>query len=113
MTGDEVYGQGPILRGWPAEQRLSHVLAIAYRHRCGPRGQNARTISAILPEHAREIRSAGDGAHGLREYAWALVPLPGEGDDGFDDALLIRRSRANGKRAYYLTHAPVGTSPHW
>lgn len=77
VTGDEVYGQDPVLRGWLAGQRLSYVLAIACKHRCGPRGQNARTVSAILPEHAREIRSAGEGAHGLREYASALVPLPG------------------------------------
>ncbi|MFE8926450.1 IS701 family transposase [Streptomyces rochei] len=110
VTGDEVYGQDPVLRGWLAEQRLSYVLAISCKHRCGPRGQNARTISAILPEHAWEIRSAGEGAHGLREYAWALVPLPGEGDDDFEDALLIRRSLADGERAYYLTHAPRGTA---
>ncbi|MFE2423417.1 hypothetical protein [Streptomyces hokutonensis] len=86
------------------------MLAIACKHRCGPRGQNARTDSAILPEHAREIRSAGEGAHGLREYAWALVPLPGASDDGFEDALLIRRSRADGERACYLTHTPAGTA---
>jgi SRSO17 transposase len=79
VTGDEAYGQDAILRTWLAEQRVSYVLAIARTHRCGPRGQNARTLSAILPEHAWEIRSAGDGAHGLREYAWALVPLPGAG----------------------------------
>ncbi|MFD8220862.1 transposase [Streptomyces sp. NPDC059697] len=51
VIGDEVYGQDPVLRGWPAEQRLSYVLAIAYQHRCGPHGQNARTVSAILPDH--------------------------------------------------------------
>ncbi|WP_257033705.1 transposase [Streptomyces sp. Ag109_G2-15] len=75
-TGDEVYGQDPVLRDWLAEQRLSYVPAISCKHRCGPRGQNARTVSAILSEHAWEIRSAGVGPHGLREYAWAPVPLP-------------------------------------
>ncbi|WP_217565987.1 hypothetical protein [Streptomyces sp. GbtcB7] len=95
----------------PAGSRSRRGLAIAYKHRCGPRGQNARTVSAILPEHAWGIRSAGDGAHGLREYAWALVPMPGGSGDGFDDALLIRRSLADGERAYYLTHAPAGTVP--
>ncbi|WP_217211425.1 transposase [Streptomyces sp. AC550_RSS872] len=39
VTGDEVYGRDPILRGWLAEQRLSYVLAIACKHRCGPRAQ--------------------------------------------------------------------------
>lgn len=111
VTGDEVYGQDAVLRGWLVDQGLSYVLAVASRHRCGPRGQNARTISAILPEHAWEIRSAGDGAHGLREYAWALVPLPHrtEHADGFDDALLIRRNLTDGERAYYLVHAPTAT----
>ncbi len=109
VTGDEVYGQDPVLRGRRAERRLSYVLAIGCKHRCGPRGQNARTVSAILPEEAWEIRSTGESAHGLREYAWALVPLPGSDTDGFEDCLLIRRSLADGERAYYLTHAPAGT----
>jgi SRSO17 transposase len=42
--------------------------------------------------------------------SWALVPLPGEGDDGFEDALLTRRSPTDGQRAYCLTHAPRGTA---
>ncbi|WP_437097218.1 IS701 family transposase [Streptomyces sp. enrichment culture] len=109
VTGDEVYGQDPVLRSWLAQRRLGYVLAIGCKHRCGPRGQNARTISAILPEDAWEIRSAGDGAHGLREYAWAMVSLPGQGTDGFEDGLLIRRSPVDGERAYYLTHAPADT----
>ncbi|GAA2665561.1 hypothetical protein GCM10010400_27220 [Streptomyces aculeolatus] len=112
VTGDEVYGGTSALRSWPASQNVASVLAIAYQHRCGPRGQNARTISPILPKHAWEIRSAGHGAHGLREYAWALAPLldADEPTDGFEDALLIRRNLADGERAYYLVHAPAGTS---
>ena len=69
VTGDEVYGQDPVLRGWLAEQH------VACKHRCGPRGQNARTVAAILPEHAWEIRSAGDGAHGLRAMVIAMTPV--------------------------------------
>lgn len=46
------------------------------------------------PEHAREIRSARDGAHGLREYAWAPVPPPGDHGDGFEDAYRRRPARA-------------------
>ncbi|MFD7456529.1 hypothetical protein ACFV8X_05105 [Streptomyces sp. NPDC059868] len=39
-----------------------------------------------------EVRSAGDGAHGRREYAWAQVSLPErEASDGYFTALLIRR----------------------
>jgi SRSO17 transposase len=32
VTGDEVYGQDPVLRGWLAEQRPSYVLAISCKH---------------------------------------------------------------------------------
>jgi SRSO17 transposase len=111
VTGDEAYGDNPALRAWLTEQCLSYVLAIGYRHRLGPRGQNARTLAAILPAHAWEIRSAGDGAHGQREYAWALVPLPDrDAAEGFEAALLIRRNDATGEQAYYLVHAPADTA---
>lgn len=111
VTGDEVYGGNPALRSWLADQQIASVMAIASSHRCGPRGQNARTIAAILPEEVWEVRSAGTGAHGLREYAWATVPLPDtvEQRDGFDDTLLIRRNLTDDERAYYLVHAPAGT----
>ncbi|MEV6804291.1 hypothetical protein [Streptomyces sp. NPDC051132] len=86
------------------------MLAIGYKHRLGPRGQNARSLAAILPEDVWEIRSAGDGAHGLREYAWAQVWLPDrEAADGFSTALLTRRHPTTGERAYHLVHAPLGT----
>jgi SRSO17 transposase len=100
VCGDEVYGDNPALRSWLTGQRLAYVLAIGYEHRLGPRGQNARTLAAILPEDVWEIRSAGDGAHGLREYAWAQVSLPDrEAADGFSTALLIRRHPTTGERA--------------
>ncbi|GAA0914064.1 hypothetical protein GCM10009549_28130 [Streptomyces thermoalcalitolerans] len=100
VTGDEIYGQDPVLRGWLAERQLSYVPTIG----CGPRGQNARTISAILPKDAWEIRSAGNSAHGLREYAWVMVPLTGDHSD-FENALLIRRSLASSERAYYCSRS--------
>ncbi len=110
VVGDEVYGDNPALRAWLTGQRLAYVLAIGYKHRLGPRGQNARTLAAILPEHVWEIRSAGDGAHGLREYAWTLLPVPDrEAADGFTISLLIRRHPTTGERAYYLVHAPLDT----
>ncbi|WP_419995033.1 IS701 family transposase [Streptomyces boninensis] len=111
VAGDEVYGENPALRSWLTSRRLAYVLAISYRHRLGPRGQNARTLVAILPERVWEMRSAGDGAHGLREYAWAVVPLPDrEAADGFAVSLLIRRNPTTGERAYYLVHAPLETT---
>ncbi|MFC7898176.1 transposase [Streptomyces sp. NPDC057381] len=110
VCGDEVYGDNPALRSWLTGQRLAYVLAIGYKHRLVPRGQNARPLAVILSEDVWEIRSAGDGAHGLREYAWAQVSLPDrEAADGFSTALLIRRHPATEERAYYLVHAPLGT----
>ncbi|WP_123512787.1 hypothetical protein [Streptomyces sp. 2132.2] len=50
------------------------------------------------------------GAHGLREYAWTLLPLlDREATDGFTVSLLIRRHPTTGERAYYLVHAPLDT----
>ncbi|MFF7849804.1 hypothetical protein ACFZDF_19895 [Streptomyces sp. NPDC007910] len=67
-------------------------------------------LAAILPGQVREIRSAGDGAHGPRECAWALLPLPDrEAADGFTVLLLIRRHPTTGMRAYYLVHALLDT----
>ena len=110
VTGDEAYGDNPALRAWLTDRRLAYVLAIGYRRRLGPRGQNARTLAAILPAEVWEIRSAGNGAHGPREYAWAQVPLPDrESADGFTATLLIRRNLTTGEQAYYLVHAPADT----
>lgn len=35
--------------------------------------------------------------------------MPGKRDNGFEDALLIRRSLTDGECAYYLVHAPADT----
>lgn len=57
-----------------------------------------------------EIRSAGDGAHGLREYAWTHLPVPDrEAADGFTISLLICRHPTTGERACHLVHAPLDT----
>ncbi|MCC3768433.1 IS701 family transposase [Streptomyces sp. UNOC14_S4] len=108
VTADEAYGQDTALRSWLETNGIPYVMAVPKSFRCGPRGQNARTLAAILPEEAFETRSAGPGAHGLREYDWAVVQLPGE-DGEFEAGLLIRRSLADGELAYYRVHAPKGT----
>ncbi|MFD5753676.1 IS701 family transposase [Streptomyces sp. NPDC127033] len=109
VTGDEVYGQDTALRGWLEAGSIAYVMAVPSSFRCGPRRQNARTLAAILPREAFETRSAGPGAHGPREYDWALVGLPGE-NAAFENGLLVRRSLADGELAYYRVHAPKGTT---
>jgi SRSO17 transposase len=69
------------------------------------------TVERLVQTVAKEdwhMLSAGDGAKGPRWYDWARVPLlswqmPGE------RWLLLRRSRADGKLAYYVCYTPAHT----
>ncbi len=63
-----------------------------------------------LPDTAWQRFSAGDGAKGPRLYDWAHLPYNGAAP-GFACALLVRRSIAKpDEAAFYLTHAPQGTT---
>jgi SRSO17 transposase len=111
ITGDEVYGDNRSLRVWLEQQDLHFVLAV--RSNGHVWNQNLRQITVQQLAHAIgpqdwEILSAGNGAKGPRWYDWARVPLlswqmPGE------RWLLVRRSRSDGKLAYYVCYAPSGT----
>lgn len=57
------------------------------------------------------MHAAGEGAKGMRLYDWARIPLPWTSPEGFERALLIRRSRRDpAARAYYLVFCPAGTT---
>ena len=63
-----------------------------------------------LAADAWQRLSAGDGAKGPRLHDWAHLPFNGAAK-GFACALLVRRSIARPDQvAFYLTHAPQGTS---
>jgi hypothetical protein len=65
---------------------------------------------AKVPPDGWQRLSAGDGAKGPRLYDWAYLPYRGAAP-GWRMGLLVRRSPAKpDELAYYLTHAPEGTT---
>lgn len=83
-----------------------------------------RTVAEIhrhLPGSAWQRRSQGAGTKGMRTYDFAILPVTVADEDaaeGFAHALLIRTSKdavvKDGRSvyefAYFLVHAPQGTS---
>jgi DDE superfamily endonuclease len=104
VTGDEVYGGNPALRGWLERHQMPYVLAIKCTERLCPVGRQAELaarLTARMP-HERRLRiSAGDGAKGKRWYAWMRMPLAeADAPAGWGHWLLVRRSLATGELAY-------------
>lgn len=120
LTGDEVYGLHPGLRRFCATRGLSYVLAVASnqwiwaidRTATGqtPRQWRAAALADAIPAQAFKKISAGTGAKGPRVYSWARTETHPRPDHGTRTWLLVRRSRTDGERAYYLCHAPATTS---
>ena len=109
VAGDEVYGADPKLRTAIRGHGLGYVLAIAANRRvpthAGPIRVDA--LPALIPAHAWQTHSAGDGAHGPRLYSWAWFRLLGEDDtDTGIHHLLIRRNDATGELAYLRCYSP-------
>jgi hypothetical protein len=103
VTGDEVYGNSPALRGWLEDRQLPYVLAVkATEPLPSPSGPSAaaRLAERIPPACWLRI-SAGQGAKGRRWYGWARLPLASMGaPTGWDRWLLVRRSLRTGELAY-------------
>lgn len=108
ITGDEVYGDDRRLRVWLEQSDLQFVLAVASNQYVWTTDFSQTTVSQLVESTAPlewQTLSAGDGAKGPRLYEWALLPLlswmmPGQ------RSLLLRRSRSDGKLAYYVCYAP-------
>jgi SRSO17 transposase len=108
VAGDSVYGADHMIRRWAERHQRGYVLAVTSGQRLGLRP--VTTWIKGLPKRAWQRLSAGDGAKGPRLYDWVRVPYRG-GAPGFQCALLVRRSIAKpAELAFYLTHAPEGTS---
>ena len=108
VAGDEVYGADPRLRADIRSHRLGYVMAIAANRRvpthAGPIRVDA--LPALIPAHAWQKHSAGNGAHGPRRYSWAWFRLLAEDDtDTGVHHLLIRRNDTTGERATYAATA--------
>ncbi len=106
---DEVYGADPQLRAVVRGHRLAYVLAVAANRRvptdAGPIRVDA--LPALIPAHAWQEHSAGNGAHGPRLYSWAWFRLLAEDDtDTGIHHLLIRRNDTTGEHAYLRCYSP-------
>ena len=111
VAGDSVYGCDWKLRDLVARHGRGYVLAVTSNHLL--RASTAQTVAEraeALGRNAWHAVSCGDGAKGPRLYEWAYATWGSNERAGWVDGLLVRRHRQRrAERAYYLTHAPVGT----
>lgn len=117
VLADALYGGDYRLRRMLEARRQPYVLAVRSNHHLrfiaqeGLIETDPKTIAEDLPTDAWTTLAAGEGAKGLRLYAWAAIRLPWTTDEGFERWLLIRRSRKEPEKlAYYLVFAPEGTA---
>ena len=111
VAGDEVYGDNRALRVWLEQQERHFVLAVACNQYVWPDTDGQMTVEqvgATVTAQDWTTLSAGDGAKGPRPYDWARVPLLSWQMRG-QRWLLMRRSLADGKLAYYVCYAPRDT----
>jgi SRSO17 transposase len=89
VTGDEVYGGNPGLRGWLEEQQLPYVMAVACDEMIPAHAgaRRADELAALVPAGAWQRVSCADGSKGPRLYDWALI-----GTASGEHRLLVRRS---------------------
>jgi SRSO17 transposase len=111
ITGDEVYGDNRGLRVWLEQNDLHFVLAVRSNQHVWTECLRQETVAQLgnaVTQEDWQTLSAGDGTKGPRWYDWVRVRLlswqmPGE------RWLLLRRSRTDGKLAYYVGYVPSGT----
>jgi SRSO17 transposase len=111
VTGDEVYGNSPALRGWLEDRQLPYVLAVkATESLPPPSGSSAPAarLAVQVPPACWLRLSAGQGAKGRRWYGWARLPLSTIGaPHRWQRWLLVRRSPRTGELAYYVCAGPA------
>lgn len=111
ITADEVYGGNRGLRVWLEQQELHFVLAVRCNEYVWPDVTGQMTVEQLAATvQAQDWRtlSAGDGTKGPRLYDWVRIPLL-SWQMAAERWLLLRRSRSDGKLAYYVCYAPRGT----
>ena len=114
FTADEAYGQAKYLQAWLEERDVFYVLAIRRSDTLTTASgeQRADALIAAAPARGWQRLSTGLGAHGLREFKWARIPVratarrPGRGH-----WLLARRSLSDPTDiAYYACYGPRRSS---
>ena len=117
VLADALYGSDSQLRRMLEQRAQPYVLAVRSNHHLrfldgwALVQTDPATMADDLPSEAWAVHAAGEGAKGMRLYDWARIPLPWTSPEGFERALLIRRSRRDPeRRAYYLVFCPTGTT---
>jgi SRSO17 transposase len=111
IAGDEIYGDNRSLRVWLEQQDLHFVLAVRSNGHVWTeqmRQETAAQMAQSVKEQDWQVLSAGDGTKGPRWYDWARIPLLSWQISG-QRWLLLRKSRSDGKLAYYVCYTPVET----
>ncbi|QCX82460.1 hypothetical protein C9F11_45675 (plasmid) [Streptomyces sp. YIM 121038] len=118
VTADALYGQDWHFRRMIEEAGLGYVVAV-------PKSQQVKSLAGCwridqlvvdAPDDAWERLSCGDGVKGPRVYDWAAAQLPAVpffdgGEPSHRGWVMARRSIARPDEiAYYLAHAPTGTT---
>jgi SRSO17 transposase len=109
LTGDEVYGQNPTLRGWceHADHQVGYVLGIPRSFTvtlgCGTRLRVDQAVQLVAADGWNH-RSAGPGSKGDRDYAWAWIATASD-----RHSVLIRRSLTDPTDlAFFYCYTPPG-----
>lgn len=118
VAADSVYGRDPAFRRFCHDKSLTYVVQVPCDLPLVLAGDKIRA-DAVLPAVAKEIeiewqrKSCGEGSKGFRYYDWAWIGKVGIDDgpaEGFDHALLVRRSVSDPEDVtYLLAHSPVRT----
>ncbi|CAA9225453.1 MAG: Mobile element protein, partial [uncultured Acetobacteraceae bacterium] len=108
VAGDSVYGADHRIRRRLEARQRGYVLAVTSGQRLG--FVPVENWLAKVPADGWRRLRAGEGAKGPRLYDWAYLPYRGAAP-GWRMGLLVRRSPAKpDDLAFYLTHAPEGTT---
>lgn len=118
VTADEAYGQVKYLRVWLEQHNAGYVLATKRNDTLVPAAPGfglaevrADALIAGLDPRAWRRLSVGAGAHGVRTYQWARVPIRIAWEPGRGHWLLARRpvptpGEEPGEIAYYVCYGP-------
>ncbi|SRR6266498_2858329 len=94
VSGDSVYGDDRVLRGWLEQRTQAYVLAVSSNETVWSthEQQQIKAIVTELPTQGWERLSAGMGSKGPRTYDWRRVELSDPAQQGWKRWLLVRRS---------------------